>query len=270
MNCDNIIDNMKKDNQKLILFDIDGTLFDNQNREVPLSTIAALEELSKTTKLGIATGRAQFMLYSIEHILHLFDYFVLINGQYIKDKKKVIYEDPLNYHLIDKLFRKMENMGIAYGFEGSHDEAISKIDDKVIQSFDALGLNLPPINKEYYHHNKVYQAWTFSNPDEVEILSKLYPEFQFIRWMGVGYDILPITSSKGLGMKKLADYLNIDLADVIAFGDGDNDFEMIRDAGIGIAMGNATEKVKSIADYVTTNVNEDGIYNALKYYQLLK
>lgn len=261
---------MKKDKQKLILFDIDGTLFDNQNREVPLSTIAALEELSKTAKLGIATGRAQFMLYSIEHILHLFDYFILINGQYIKDKQNVIHEDPLNYHLIDKLFHKMESMGIAYGFEGSHNEAISKIDDKVIQSFDALGLNLPPIDKEYYHYNKVYQAWAFSNEDEVEILSKLYPEFQFIRWMGVGYDILPTVSSKGLGMKKLADYLKIDRADVIAFGDGDNDFELIRDAGIGIAMGNATEKVKSVADYITTNVNEDGISKALKYYQLIK
>lgn len=261
---------MIRDKKKLFLFDIDGTLFDNANNEVPPSTINALEELKFSAHLGIATGRAQFMLYSIDKIIHLFDDFVFINGQYIVSENKVVYENTLDFEKIEKLFTELESRGIAYGFMGSHDEAISKIDEKVIKSFGKLGLNLPPVDKEYYKHNNVYQSWVFCDETVAEEMKEKYPEFQFIRWMDVGYDILPKSSSKGLGMKKLAEYLGIPLEDVVVFGDGDNDFEMIRDAGLGIAMGNATDKVKSVAKYITSNVGEEGIINALRHFKFIK
>ena len=57
--------------------------------------------------------------------------------------------------------------------------------------------------------------------------------------------------------------------DTIAIGDGGNDVSMLGYAGIGIAMGNATDEVKAHADYVTTSVDEDGIYNALKHFNLI-
>jgi len=262
--------NMKNVKKKLILFDIDGTLFDNKNKKVHSSTVEALEELHKTSIIGIATGRAGFMLHSVESILHLIDYYVLINGQYIKAHNEVIYENPIDYDILKKLCNEMDKLDIPYGFEGSDDEALTRVDERVIKAFEALSLNLPPIDKDYYHKNKVYQAWVFSNNDNLEFLERNNPYFQFIRWMDVAFDILPKTSSKGLGMKYLANYLNIDLNDVIAFGDGDNDYEMIKDAGIGIAMGNATDKVKEVADYITDDVSANGIYNALKYYKLIK
>ncbi|HPN60537.1 MAG TPA: HAD hydrolase family protein, partial [Bacilli bacterium] len=69
---------------------------------------------------------------------------------------------------------------------------------------------------------------------------------------------------------RLAEYLQMDLKDVIAIGDGDNDFEMVRDAGIGIAMGNAAEKVKRVAKIVTSDVGDDGVYQALMSIGLIK
>lgn len=250
--------------KKLFLFDIDGTLYDNDKKEVPASTIKALEELHKIAHVGIATGRAEFMLYSIKDLMHLFDDFVLINGQYITSNGKIVHKSNIDKGLLDRLVKQMEELDIAYGFEGAKDEAISKLDDRAIRSFDKLGLDLPPVNKDYYKSNDVFQVWAFCDPTHIEILKSKNPEFQFVRWMDVGYDILPTNANKGLGVKILADYLDIDLKDVVCFGDGDNDYEMIKTAGFGIAMGNATDKVKQVADYVTDNVGNDGIYKALK------
>src|SRR5690554_4610628 len=146
---------------KLFLFDIDGTLFDNSNRKVHLSTVKALKKLKKNYKLGIATGRAEFMLYSIHNLIDLIDYFVLINGQIVKTKSFTIYSNPIAVNEIAPLIKDFENMKLAYGFEGEKDEAISRIDNNVIQSFQVLDLKLPPINKNYYKEREVFQMWVF-------------------------------------------------------------------------------------------------------------
>ena len=75
--------------------------------------------------------------------------------------------------------------------------------------------------------------------------------------------------SKEFGLRKLAEELGYDLKDVYAFGDALNDMEMIKVAGVGIAMGNAKEELKAIADYVTDDINNDGIMKALKHFKLL-
>ena len=59
------------------------------------------------------------------------------------------------------------------------------------------------------------------------------------------------------------------LTDAVAFGDGENDLDMLKAVQLGIAMGNGEEQVKQIADYVTSDINEDGIYNACKHYKLI-
>ena len=56
----------------------------------------------------------------------------------------------------------------------------------------------------------------------------------------------------------------------MAFGDGGNDISMLRHAGIGVAMGNANDNVKAVADYVTTSVDEDGIAHALEQFKIIR
>ena len=62
----------------------------------------------------------------------------------------------------------------------------------------------------------------------------------------------------------MIDYLGIDLADTVAFGDGPNDYEMMEYVATSVAMGNASDDLKSLASFVTTAISEDGIYNGMK------
>ena len=70
-------------------------------------------------------------------------------------------------------------------------------------------------------------------------------------------------------MIHMLDYFGMDVSETMSFGDGGNDIPMLQYAHIGVAMGNATDNVKEIADYVTTSVDEDGIANALKHFGVI-
>ena len=70
-------------------------------------------------------------------------------------------------------------------------------------------------------------------------------------------------------MQKLLDFLQVDKADTIAFGDGYNDLEMLGFVDTGVAMGNAVEELKAVADYVTDAVDRDGIFKAMKFLELI-
>ena len=86
---------------------------------------------------------------------------------------------------------------------------------------------------------------------------------------GFGKDIIAGGGGKMAGIKRYLDIIGIKPEETIAFGDAENDLDMIRFAGIGVAMGNAEESVKAVADYVTADIDDDGIEKALKHYNLI-
>ena len=67
----------------------------------------------------------------------------------------------------------------------------------------------------------------------------------------------------------MADYLGLNIDETMAFGDGGNDISIIKKAGIGVAMGNAGDNLKEVADYITTSVDEDGVKNALAHFGVI-
>lgn len=84
------------------------------------------------------------------------------------------------------------------------------------------------------------------------------------------YDVLRSSVNKGEAIKKMLDHLHIFPSEVIAFGDGMNDKEMLQFAGTGVAMGNADSKLVPYADFQTTAVDDDGIFNGLKRLGLIR
>ena len=102
-----------------------------------------------------------------------------------------------------------------------------------------------------------------------EVIEAAKKNFQILlHYDNIG-EIVPKGYTKASGIRRVCELLGIDRADTIAVGDSINDVDMLQFAGCGIAMGNATEPAKEIADYVTTDIFEDGIWNAMAHMGLL-
>lgn len=89
------------------------------------------------------------------------------------------------------------------------------------------------------------------------------------RWTPLFADVNPQGQSKQVGIDIFCKHFNIDIAETMAFGDGGNDISMLKHVGIGVAMGNANPEVKEIADYITDDIDSNGIANALKHFGIV-
>ena len=148
--------------------------------------------------------------------------------------------------------------------------------------------NLSEFRTDAFRHHmgvryrRKYGAWEeacgrfdklFMYVDEDSRLDRFRQEFaeelDFIDRDRGFWEVIPTGCSKGLAMEELAEALGIPMADTVAVGDSSNDLEMLQRAGTAIAMGNATQGIMDLADYVTTDVMEDGIWNALDWLGVL-
>lgn len=96
-----------------------------------------------------------------------------------------------------------------------------------------------------------------------KIPAEFYSEYNIFKSEPFYCEILNKKASKGQAVQKLAKLLNISQHEVMAIGDHPNDYDMVQYAGIGVAMGNAVEEIKNIAQYITLTNNEDGVAKAI-------
>jgi hydroxymethylpyrimidine pyrophosphatase-like HAD family hydrolase len=108
----------------------------------------------------------------------------------------------------------------------------------------------------------VFQVWFFSN-DYSKYAKKYEDKVRFVPWLDNGSDIIPKGSSKAAGLLKTIEANHDQLPKkIIFFGDGVNDIELVEMADIGVAMGNAVDSLKEKANFITKNIEDDGIYYA--------
>lgn len=115
----------------------------------------------------------------------------------------------------------------------------------------------------------IYQMIGYMTRKETENLAPKIPNCKITRWYEDGIDIISKDGGKDHGIRRILEVHGFTREESIAFGDSDNDLEMLEFAGIGVAMGNAAESVKEVADYVTSHIDEDGIWNACKHFELI-
>ena len=115
----------------------------------------------------------------------------------------------------------------------------------------------------------IYQMIGYMTRKETENMAPKIPNCKITRWYEDGIDIISKDGGKDHGIRKILEVHGFTREESIAFGDSDNDLEMLEFAGIGVAMGNAAESVKEVADYVTSHIDEDGIWNACKHFELI-
>lgn len=253
---------------KAIFFDIDGTLVSFKTHTIPQSALDAIHRVrEKGIKVFIATGRP---LPFIDNLHGLeYDGIMCVNGAYCIDKDgTVIRKSPVSKDDVERIIanQKTHPMPIAFA---SNNGAIfccdGEIDQKVRDVFTLLNLPIPSLSPiEDALKMDVMQVIAFFNKDEEQrIMSEVLIDSTSNRWHPDFTDCIAKGTNKATGIDAMIRYYGISLSETMAFGDGGNDIEMLRHAGIGVAMGNASDEVKASADVVTTTVDEDGVANIL-------
>lgn len=254
--------------EKIVFFDIDGTLLDDE-KNLPASAKAAIRALQQNgIYTAIATGRAPFMISSLLEELTI-DSYVCFNGQYVVFENKLIYANPINTRILEDIQQtaNKHDHALVYMNESTL-KTNAKHNDRVQESLGTLKMAYPGYDPGFFIDRDIYQALLFTKENEADYLSS-FEDVSFIRWHEYSLDIVPKGGSKARGIEELIGRLGLDMNAVYAFGDGMNDIEMLQEVGTGVAMGNAHDVVKKHADFITTNVENDGLVNGLKEVGLL-
>jgi|SRR5690606_33951985 len=254
---------------KIVFFDIDGTITHHRDGSISSKTKYAIKSLkSKGIKVVAATGRPLSMCKEIEEVG--IDTFITANGAYVKHKQMVIHKITMDKRIVQEVveFSKVENHALSYYNEQFSMNGV-KQEEVLLALKETLSLNVYPTINPLIYEEEVYLMCLFATDDTLEKYIHKFPHLTFKRWHPYVLNVLQEEVSKSLAILKVLQYFGIDKSEAIAFGDGENDIDMLELVGLGIAMGNGNEKLKKVADFVTKKSGEDGIEFALKKYGII-
>lgn len=254
---------------KIVFFDIDGTITNHEDGSIPQSTIEAINTLkNKGIKVVAATGRPLSMCKELQELG--IETFITANGGYVKHIQEVIHKVPMDKRIIQEVmeFAKLKNNGLSFYTENF---SMNGVTEKEILAAlnETLSLNEYPETNGSIHKEDVFLLCLFANDEAVKQYKLKFPHLTFKRWHPYVLNVLQDEVSKSLAIMKTLDFFGIDKSEAIAFGDGENDIDMLELVGLGIAMGNGSQKLKNVADFVTKPSSEDGISYALKKYGII-
>lgn len=250
--------------KKLFAFDIDGTLLNSQLKPLE-STRLAIEKLREQGHyVTIATGRSRVLAKPIIENLG-FENYILCNGAAAFKAHQQIYKQLLPMDALHQLKAEATDMGIDVALVGLDEtKRVSSLDlPKMADAMESFGSKLPELDLNFAKQ-EIYSALAYYNHQHEGQFDEKYPELRFVRWHPNCVDVLTQGSSKAATILEVAKQLDIDRENIICFGDGMNDREMLSMAGVGVAMGNANAEVKKHADLITDDNNSDGIMKALQ------
>lgn len=259
--------------KKIFFFDLDGTLLSSEKKITP----GTMEALRKYTDAGnyfcINTGRALDSARAVYDGLGLDfkgSFLCGSNGTqiYSVDEDKYLYRVGVDLELVDKILDLAEEYDV-HCHTYNEDNIVSRHDNECMAYYRRViktplivtdevlkYVTMPPsklIAIELHDHDKQERFRLALKEMVGDKLTLLYSNHYYM-------EIFPSEAGKGSAVKRLADILGVDIKDTYAAGDEQNDISMIEAAGCGIAMANATDMVKQIADVVTTyDNNHDGL-----------
>ncbi len=273
-------------NTKYIFLDIDGTLVDG-NGIIPDSAAMAINTArSNGHKIFICSGRSRCEMH--ENIMKVpLDGIIGSAGAYVEIDGKVVFDRPMTPDMNKKLFDYFLPKRMALFLETNDEFLVNDVGyDYVFEYIAWCKGNDVPYDKELFdlikrldnleeHYDLPLNKLLFVTNDYTldQVKADMSADFTVvdsgIRLPGNSGELSEPGMNKGRGIEFLIDHYNADMKDTIGVGDGENDMEMLKACEVGIAMGNANPVLKEIADYVTTDVNEDGLKNAFIHYGLI-
>lgn len=261
---------MKK---QTVFFDIDNTIWNYKN-EIPASTAEAIRALRENGHAAfLCTGRTRGFVQDPALLALGFDGIVSGCGTRIEHRGEVLF-----YHRIAPALavRAVETVR-RYGFRPILEGAEYLYFDDSDFAEDPYGEKLRADLGERLRSIEGYWGdWEFSkfscdtrNCDQAACFAELSDAFDPIVHNRNVVEMVPKGFDKGSGIRRLCGLLGIDPADTVCFGDSVNDLGMFDACGVSVCMGNGMEVAKAAADYVTTAMEDDGIWNGCKHLGLI-
>ena len=217
------------------------------------------------------------------------DGYILAAGAKVYADRKCIYDSPIPKDELKYLKDMINHMGLGYGLEGN----AGAYGNKLGYAFQLKYFSLPNANHDEkvqnamanciypeeaaHEDDEIYKICVYSEDGhEFDQLEKaLHSQYILTRVIEdpikkfYGAEITNKDINKGTGIEKVLEHFCADRSDAIGIGDSGNDIPMLSYCGTSIAMGNGAESVKAIADYVTKDILDDGIYHAFKHFGLI-
>jgi len=248
--------------RKLIIFDIDGTLVSYKNEtHIPVDTIQAIKKLkAKGNLIAVATARSYAFTVKVLESLKI-DYAILHNGAEIIINKKCVYQKKIgkrnSINICNKLL-KTSLCVLAFDENYVYGHNLSEESKRYLEVELGKKNIIRPL---YENENSLLSISLYGEDNE---FSDFAHNIYSIKFKEKEHQITAVRISKSKAVKHLAKLLNVMRKDIVAVGDGINDIEMLSTANIGVAVGDACEELKAVADIVTDDIDDGGIMNCFK------
>jgi len=265
---------------KLLAVDMDGTLL-NSNRMISKVNKKAIKDaVEKGVKVVITSGRGLTGLKNFLSEVQLTgknQYLIANNGGTIyrtNDFECITYKGlrGSDFKKAYSLSKKLDLYMIAYTHEGpiaAEENEFTRFETEYV----GIPVKIIDINSDIDDEDEITKI-LFSQAEEVldnkmlQIPKEFYNEYNLVKTMPFVLEVMDKDCNKGYGVKILSEKLGIKKEEIICIGDQANDMEMISYAGLGIAMGNAIDEVKNIAQYITSDNDNDGVAKAIEKFIL--
>lgn len=257
---------------KMLVFDVDGTLYDLNHHTVFNSTITAIKKAKEMGYLFvIASGRCHYALGTALNNLKP-DYILGISGSVIANHHHEVltsYDIPTSAICELVAFSKQHDAGLVlkcldHMYLYQHEEKIDWLEGQLNSDIGSEPFKTC-YSQDIHLTNSVQGGCIHVDPNLLHEHFKNHPYLDFIQYGKDGFDFVLKGLNKGVGIKALMNHLKLESDEICAIGDNLNDLAMFDVCGYNIAMGNAKEVVKQRANFITTSSEHDGILNAINH-----
>jgi len=259
---------------KLVAIDCDGTLLTDK-KQLTEKTINIIKAASKKVKIVIATARSFYRVEEYLRDMNLLNnnqYTICFNGGCIVNngnEQEIESHTFLEENIKDliQLSKVLETQILLYAYNCL---IVEEIPEK-FKNNKKINFEITKMEQLESDKYKIYKIVFVDSPKRIIQMRKTLPKeifdkFEVTSSVPEYIEFVPKGITKHKALENLCDMLGIKKSEVIAIGDAENDIKMIQYAGLGIAMGNADNIVKDIADDITTSNNEDGVAKAIEKY----
>jgi Cof subfamily protein (haloacid dehalogenase superfamily) len=265
-----------------LVLDIDGTLL-NKNGQISMTDKSAISKARQNgTIVSLCTGRTTLAAYKVLRELNLDGAHIFFDGTLVYDPQKdlEVYSRPIPPELVEEMaeYALREKMPLDL-FSRTH-YYVTELSWRTDLRRDFFGIQATVCDFHNIWKRQIIikGGMALKTPEETELAKKFahdfanrlnltwsvtpsFPDLRFINVVCQG-------TSKGLALEALCQHLEIGLGQVCAIGDGENDISLISTAGLGIAMQNSTDELKSRSSYITGNVEQSGVAQAIRKFIL--